>query len=460
MKKYFIEKFISRGSSRVWFAILSFTAIFFWVSYIRWIDVGIILSDQFPWLIEYDKVRNGNLSWSDLWVAKGGHRLPGYKILFYLNAWLFDFSPFIEILSAIIPFSLLATYLSFKLSERLPVEGYIKILVILTFLFLFLNAQVFRLSNYSLIATQLFDYTGFVIVVFMSYRLAIKPGSGSLMEWVAYVSMVIIVILGFGRGYGVAASASIFCMSLMWALHLKNVKFLYISVIVFLTIPVYLIGITSDGAGASHKFDFLAFNKYIVLKLGNAYTGMIYSDGSEIWQVTFPTGIAILLLKLFIIFKCITNTKVDKVGFIALFFILMSLFSLVLVSISRYDQSPYYPRHNLEVSLGAIGVLYFVLNFVFDRLISIKSKTGAAIVVSILLVSLIANHLNNLGSSVFVKNYYRNLEKSQSKAYSADSPLAKKEYHDLQCRMSSQQCFEVFQLMKLYGISRERLETK
>jgi len=446
--------------NRSLFVLFSFIAIVVWALYLRWIDVGVLLSDQIPWIYEYNNLLDRNLSWSDLWEAKGGHRLPGYKVLFYLNTLFFGFSPFLENMTAVIPFSIAATFVSIKFAEEVDFSFGLKVLIFAAFWLLFLNAQVFRLSNYSLISTQLFDYVGFLIVLLMTFRICFDSEEVNLKNWVAYLAIVIFFILIFGRGYGVGASASIFCISFVGLLHFKDKKFLAIMLIVFLMIPIYLVGISSDGSAATQKLDILALLKYMCLKLGNAYVGMVNTPISENRHLAMAVGAIVFTLKGIIGIRALQGKYLSKMDLLALFFILMSLFSLLLVSVLRYDQSPFYPRHNLEVSLGSIGVLYFLLRLVSDITKTKIVKIGVTVSISLLLVSLVANHFSNLRNSVYVKKYYENIEKLQTEAYNATDPLSQKTYNDMQCMMNTTNCFEVFEIMKDHGISKDILDNR
>lgn len=440
--------------------LLSLIVICIWAGFIFVVDVDVLRSDQFPWVLEFESFMNGELGMASLWEAKGGHRLPGYKLLFFLNAWVLGFSPQIESVLAIIPFSIVGVWISVKFSKSFNAGHWIQRLILAAFLFLWFNGQAFLLSYYSLVGTQLFDYAGFVILAAMSFNLAQRESLPTpKRSWLLYCLCVFVVILMFGRGYGVAASAAIIVLCVIGLLKNRgNRNFIGIIAILTLAIAIYMAGISRGGSAVSGGFNLVEFSYYVPVKLGNAYLGMANLwNASEIAPLALAIGIIVLALKSAILIGVIRQKTLGLYDWLALFFILMGIFSLLLVAVARYNVSPFYPRHNLEISIASIGLLFFVLKFL-SELKSLKAAKFLTIGITGSIVLFLAlHHFQGVKYLSAVTKYYEYIETLQADAYRAERALTKKEYQEMKCKMRPDECHQVFEIMRKRGISKRRL---
>ena len=228
---------------------LVFGAFCVWVSFVFYVDPEVLRSDQYPLLFSYDRIMTGEYSWAELWAPKGGHRFPGYQILFYLNLYFLGFSPKVEIFLAYGVFVIAAVYMVSLFSKSF--QGIWKYILILLFVLTMFNAQTLQLSLYSLIAMRLLNFTGFLMLAICSYYILNKPESPKLLtNIIAYIVLAVVAILLFGRGWGVAAVASIVGLialhGVIQVLSDRNFrlgKHLALLAVLFLVLCVYFLGL-------------------------------------------------------------------------------------------------------------------------------------------------------------------------------------------------------------------------
>jgi len=195
----------------------------------------------------------------------------------------------------------------------------------------------------------------------------------------------------------------------------------------------------------------------MVIKYGDAHMGMFSLNSfSKYPVVPAVLGAFLLLLTGVIILRYLLLERPSRADWLAMFMILMSLFSLLLVSVLRYDQSPFFPRHNLEVALGFVGVLYFVLKEIKERLGLNSGQKAAAIIGAALCLTLTVHHVMNVNDGKYVRNYYDRIKTFQQNAYVSETPLEKSDYREMLCPMSAKKCHRAFGVFKEYGMFEDR----
>jgi len=444
------EKIISRINLKLVFFGLLFFGL--WALNLYLMDVDVLIFDQLVWVTEYDEFVQGTLSPLQLWEPYGGHRLPGYKLLFYLNCWLFGFSPQLESLTAIIPFILAGTFLSHRFTETLNFGKFTKLLLFLTFTFLFFNPQTFRETYYSLIITQLFDYVGFLIVASLAFQMIhLDKNKSRLANWPFFILSVLVFILFFGRGYGVGAAASIIALCLIELVRKPKSKTLWLVSAVFaLTIIVYFIGLEKAGP-ISSDLKPTKFIRYLILKFGNANIGMFVMTKLEDASVfySFLVGVFLLLLTFGVFLGYLRIKQKSWADWMAMFLIFISLNALILISAMRSDDgmffaSPFFPRHNLEISLGFVGLFYFVLKFLNRP--EVRAKASYFIVpASLIICGVLTHHHYKQVQFESDRRWFQAIENGQIRYFSKENPVDSFNFNSITCLAKPPQCAEIME---------------
>ena len=446
-----------------WFAVLLvFVALVVWLGFVFYVDPKSLRSDQYPLLFSYDKIMTGQYSWTELWEPKGGHRFPGYQILFYLNLYIFGFSPKVEIMLAYAVFSAASIYLVSTFSKSF--QGKWKFGLILLFVLTLLNAQTLRLSLYSLIAMRLFDFAGFLALAVSSFYL-LNPSDSSkpLKRIFGHVVLAAVTILLFGRGWGMAAVASIIGLVVLHGMiqvlrdrdislvkHFAHLAFLLV------VLCVYFVGLGDGGVG-KQGVDIQALARYYVLKLGNANVGLFSDSLARIDLLNGFVGGLYMLSAVGFSLNILMREKLNIQNWIALFLIYFSLAAALLVAISRYDDGSYYfYRHNLEISLGAVGMFYLYFSSFINtaRSPAIKARQVLlAVLACLICLGLMSNSFDVLQKKRLSKKYQVGIE-NQLVANRNSEEISKNDFQKMQCRMSVQRCQELLELMEKYNVTR------
>jgi len=431
------------------------------------IDMDVLIFDQFVWVEEYDALTQGQYTLSDLWEPYGGHRLPLYKLMFFLNCWLFGFSPQLESMMAIIPFTMAGVYMSHRFSEPLEYGKIVKFLVFLTFALIFFNAQTLRQTYYSVILTQLLDYAGFLIVVSLAFSLVFPENKESrLRKWLLFVLSVIVFILLLGRGYGVAASAAIIALCGFALLKSpKNKNAWIIGTILTGAIFIYMYGLAGSDS-VSKGFNLQRLLKFMAIKLGNSNIGMfVYTtrtSASEFYSIV--VGVFLFLVSALIIIRHLWSGLKTRADWLAMFMVLMSLSSLVLISAFRYNSgafysSPFFPRHNLEISLGLVGILYFLLKFINSW--ASKKMVGPIVgTFCVLTCTVLSFHHIEQIKKENTRTWYDKIENNQIKYYQTENPIETFKFRSVTCWAPAEDCIKAFALIEKHGLSEKRLREK
>lgn len=340
-----------------------------WIAYILYIDMDAFFQDQFPLLFSYDQLLQGNLGFSDIWAPKASHRFPGYQVLFFVNCYLFGFSPTLEIFIAITTFALAVFFivrtmsLSFESQSKL-VWGIIVASLILTLM----NGQSIRLSSYSLIAMRLMNFAGFILVTFIAYNLvSTSRNNGTWLAWIGLIFACMVCILMFGRGWGMAATGALMAVTLVHRLSMSKwsnislwVNTVGVLLVLSVTILVYFWGLDAQSGSGARAFDFGSIFSFYTTKQGSAVLG-IFSN-----QFVKNVPLAKLVTAVYLFIGCgvsfwmiFRGKVVGKAEWVSLFLIYFSILAAIFVSVSRFDRLPFSPRHNMELSMGALGIIYW-----------------------------------------------------------------------------------------------------
>ena len=449
--------------------IISLLVLAIWLAFVLRVDTDIILADQFPLILDYENLRSGNYGLSELWAAKAGHRLPGYKLLFFLNCFLFGFSASIEIMAAAAIYMVMAAIMSLKMTDKLGFERPVKWLILGVFVLLWFNGQTLRVSSFSLIAMRLANLAGFVCLVYLAISMVMIPHKNSSKQWAGFIIAVLIFILLFGRGWGMAASAGLVAVLIVdWAAsrlrpdgtqstsaktHIGLIAILAAAMI------IYLIGINNQNLANQTDVTFGSFLKFLSAKAGHAYISLIGTDISRIpllaaittGGLAIMTGIASVLV--------LRKSGRNLTDMIALFLIYFSVFALIMVSLSRHDDTPFYQRHNLEIAIGAIGFVYFLFQ-VIGTVIQGQAKHYLAAAVSLCLIVLLSrNLLVNFKAGEVLRADIDRKEQLQQAATGQELVLSKQDYKEMACNLPPKYCRTALEVMEKHGIGKADIKS-
>ncbi len=364
---------------------------FFWIWFCVSIDQRTLWGDQYGFLERYMAISKGDQSWTGVWNAKSGHRLPVYLLLFMANVKFFGFEPLLETIPAITTFTICVIYLVSLLAKSLSLNKFFLILFAVTATLWFMNGQSLTLSVYSTVAMRLFNFTLFVALAATTYNFLSGEGGIALKSrkfW-AFIALTFVAIILFGRGYGMGAGAGVFAVTFVYLVSHRFAerpakKAGIVFVVLTLTIGVYLTGITGKASHAiSSGFDLTAFVDFYLKRLGSAVLASVDAnylisnidhaiggnpetynlpepmrDRLSIW--TRVIAILYLLTAAIISIWAMRRRVIPKAHWLALFLIYFSLFGAFTVAIARFNQSPYTIRHTFELSVGMVGILYFL----------------------------------------------------------------------------------------------------
>lgn len=425
--------------------ILLVLSAFIWTVFILYVDPDPIRSDQYPIVLEYKDFVAGNYSWSEIWQNKGGHRLPGYKSLVFLNFSLFGYSAILEILFPIC-FLIVAIWFVIRtlvLSSDMPES--LKIGLVLCLVLCFVNAQSIQLSLNSIIAMRLFNYCGFMLMAVAIWGFVSNPEKILFREVFILILLGSIVILGFGRGWGIAASIGSTALILLGLLttfrnnSISRLRSVLALCVVIGILAIYLIGILTSSAGSGKGLDLeqLVLNYFKKLTHANLNIMSPVWAKSEIMSLVFP--ILYLLIVSIASLRAIWS-GLDKRTWLALFMVYMALVATLVVSYKRGGQSVYFPRHNLEIGFGLVGLVYLCVNELYRLKIGKISGKNIGLGLCLLISSaIIHNGTSLIATAKSSKRYFDKMESSFESALEK-LPETRREYRKLGCAMSVNHC--------------------
>jgi len=444
---------------------LSILIVIPWSVYIFQVDADTVLTDQFPLIIEYERFRNGELSFSELWAAKGGHRLPGYKLFFFLNCMFFGFSAKLETILALSVFSIGAAGLSLKFVDKLDVGPLTRWGALAVFVLLFVNGQTLRVTTFSLIAMRLADIMGFAFLAYWAFKLTHGSKDNTAFQILTWTILAGIVILLFGRGWGMAATAGLVCTLLVdlcsrrKSLSFKGVRVhLFIIAVLLVAMIVYLSGINPRHASINKGVELGTLLFYFQGKIGHAYLSLIGTNIARLPLLTIATTIFVVLGTLFATYRTIRKDTRSNTDLMALFFIYFGLFATILVSLMRSNAQPFFQRHNIEIALGAIGLVYFACQFFISAVPRKFRKVGLNAGFTILVLLLVRNLGVNIGVAGILHDVLETQENAQQLAYKQNRVLERKFYREMACNMRAKNCQFALEIIKKRGISKARMQ--
>jgi len=433
-----------------------------WVQYTLIVDPNIPRSDQMHLIIFYDDLIKGKVSIIDMWKPKSGHRFAGYQATFFLNIKYFGYDPMVEIFTAMIAYAvasyiIAASFFTVKKEEPKSIKNIEGAVITLVALVLMFNGQALLLSMYSLIAMRLMNFAGFVLIAVFTYNYITVNSRKTpfvIRDMLGFVACVIFLLL-FGRGWGAGATAAI--LSTLGVHFLASRDFVnpnryppyLVAGLFFLAYALIYFNGLVGGASVKSEFDFNRFIKFLFTKIGLAIAGLGTGASNKPETLALYLGVLYVVFTFFTSLVIIKKGKTDKASWIALFLILFSIFAGILVSINRYTESPSFVRHNIELSIGVVGVSYFVLKFLFSLKPIYNKVIAYSFATSVVLFSM--NGLLSYSSYKNVQGKYH--DRSEKIAASLlENPGVKAEYRKAHCVMSEKDCIRVFKIMKNYGI--------
>ena len=450
-------------NSTIAFAALILILMGFWVRYILQVDPVLPVTDQYPLLQEYAQFKKEGLSFELLWSTKGGHLYPGYKLTFFLNCLLFGFSPKLEIFVSLFFFAVAIFYIVHTFASEIRLPQIVVILFGLAVMLMFTNGQTAYQSTYSLVATRLMNFAFFVFASMMCFKFVSeeRPTLKNLtIKGVLFFAVLCVVILFFGRGWGIAA---IVAMAGLTGLHfLSNwiqEKFeirphILVLISVLLILLIYF---ARNDASADGPLNLTKAGAFALTKFGNAGLGMFDHDLSRVVAADRIASVLFLVLTILFSLNYLFRQRVTKAIWLAFFLVYFSIIATLLVAVSRYSGSPFFPRHNIEMSIGWVGMLFLIFKFMDEKLTGqLRFILPGLLAILFAVPAGISSH-KNYDSHKFVKNYYLRLKDNYIAAYTEPSKF-EKEFKSIGCPRNRQTCLSILEIMKENGISRSVIE--
>lgn len=452
------------------FFLFTLVLLLLWVNYIYSVDPDLPFADQFPLMDEYKRFRSGELTFKEIWAAKGGHRFPGYKITFFLNCLFFGFSPKLEIFIAISAFALTSTYLVYQFSKELAFGPLVSSLVGVTLALLLMNGQSIVLSVYSLIAMRLMNISWFILTAVIGFEFVAKvwpEDRNKLVCWGQLFFVLCISILFFGRGWGIAASLALMTVTGVHMLSTYGLKFfaksrshfIFIGTI-SLILLLYFSGLSGAGASSQEGFDVLKFGRYAMIKFGNANLGLFSEEvNRDIILCMIVSCVYLFLTAIFTIFYLVKGTLTKGI-WLALFLVYFSIFCTLMVSLSRYDQSPFSHRHNIELAIGIVGIYFLLFKLFSSQNETQYSKFVAGLLCLLTIVPLGQFTHEKFDTYKFLRNHHNRVEANFQTLYDSDDETTVIENSKkIGCVSDRDTCLRAVDIMKEYGVSEHFIQT-
>lgn len=424
-----------------------------------------IRADQFPLILEYEALMQGKSTFPAFWDAKGGHRLFGYKLLFYLNCYLFGFSPKLETILAVSVYAVAVYFIVKSLSAELKLSGlWLGSIVVVSMAMAMMNGQIIRLSSFSLIAMRLMNFAGFAAAAFVTYKIISgqKIGGPKLKVFGLLIGTMVFVLL-FGRGWGMAAIAALMGVTILHRLSLSNWMYFdlwkpYIPVLAIfgITAMIYFYNLQTEAGSGKRTFDIFGIISFYTSKHGSAISGIF--NNQLLRNIPVAKVLSLIYLVTMIgatVWIMFRKQAMNKQEWIAMFLLYFSFLAAILVSIYRFDKLPYSPRHNMELSMGALGVLYWI----FRILSSINHQRTMSFSMSLLGIFFIFFS----GSSIYHKfttagSLKKNLSNIETRQYTALSEkklgsFTRRQYIQMGCPVAPQKCKRALRIIKKRELS-------
>jgi len=446
------------------FAILTALLAGVWVWYIFQVNPVLPMHDQYPLLEEFQKFKKDGFSFALLWDSKGGHVYPGYKLTFFLNSSFFGFSPKLEIFVSILAFAAAVFFIVRSFASELKLPAIIVILFGLAVILLFMNWQTVNLSTYSLIAARLMNFSLFVLTSVMCFNFlsaSKMDGKKFSIRGGIFFGVLCVSILFFGRGWGMAAT---FAMVALTGLHflsnwiqkgdIKINQHVFILVSLLIILPVYFARLEVGGDG---PMDIMKASGFALTKFGHAGLRMFGSELDQSIPATWTASILFLFLTAFFSLNYLFRAKITKGVWLALFLVYFSILATLLVTANRYTGSPFFPRHNMETSMGWVGMLFLIVKFLDNFLKNELRLTLTALVIVFMAVPAGLASLENYNTRGFLKNYNLRVKENFIAAYTDPAGFDKKP-SSMNCPRNQKTCLSYLEIMKEHGIGRAVIE--
>lgn len=435
-----------------------------WVWYIFQVDPILPMYDQYPLLQEFDQGKKEGFSLGLLWSSKGGHVYPGYKLTFFLNCMFFGFLPKLEIFLSIFTFGLAVFYITNIFASELTLPKPIVILFGLMVMLLFMNWQTVYLSTYSLVAARLMNFSLFVLTSVLCFRflsISNMPGKDYLLKGMVFFLIVCLTILFFGRGWGIAAALAMIALT---GLHFMSNwiqngfrinQHIVVLISLLIVLPVYFARLES---GSDGPLDVMKAGAFALNKFGHA--GLRMFDNGISLNVMVNSAVSVLFLILTTLFSLnyMFREQITKAVWIALFLIYFSILATLLVTASRYTGSPFYPRHNMETSMGWAGMVFLLVKFLDGQLKGRFRQVLPALLIAMFAVPAAYGNFKNYSTHKYLKNFNLRVKDNFIAAYT--NPAAfDKNFSSMACPRNRETCLSIIDIMKEHGVSQSVVES-
>lgn len=428
--------------------------------YTRYVNATMIHDDQFWFILDYEAWQSGELTWKKLWASKGGHRLIGYELIFLGNAKFFGFKPIIETTLAYLGLAFTCIVISRRMGRQLASQAgfaLAALYVVFTAIVLF-NAQIIYLSIYSLIAMRALNFAGFLLIAIWFYSDVFSEKKQVLpVRIIAYMSCVIFLLI-FGRGWGMAA---VIALTACLAAFSVFSKFDYgdksgrILILPILAIVVYFLiylkGLSSNAA-PDQAFDLGAFTYFYFKKLGVAQATSISLDFSRTPGLGLTIGIISVVLSVLWSICLLFDRDRSEADWIAFFVIVFCSAACGVVTMSRYTGTPYFPRHNLEMSYILLGHVWFILKY--GSKLSMPAFKWSAMIVTVFFGGCILYGINFAADQAkYLRNYHNGAKKKFAFVMYPDAADPKSK--PPRCPTTQERCQDIYEIMLKYDITTE-----
>lgn len=354
-----------------------------------WVVALIKVNPNVPWLdhllyLERYTDAGEKITFDSLWKAHDAHRTPGYLLLFYLNIKYFEFTPLLEIIPAILAYTACVLYIINSLTKPFKTDrSMVFVFVILASLIL-MSGQNLAISPYSVIGTRYLNFSLFVLLTVMIYQFLEETSKRS---YLALILVYFIALPVFGRGWGISVAVALLIMMTLWYIQsdrsrhkTKNLCLVIVPIIAYFSVYLPSI-INSKTSSLAQGLDILAISDFYVRKFSSASLAVFDLRTAEIiiHRGLWPEkGLTPLLYSYFTLYILATawillrillkKTKLTLAVWLALFLLLFPLIAALSVSVLRsWIASPYAYRHNFELSVGSVGLLFFLFLRIKDH---------------------------------------------------------------------------------------------
>lgn len=390
---------------------------------------NIVFQDHFRYLEIADKVVNGRLDITYLWLSFSGHRSPINLLTFLLNAKYFHLNTLMEIYIGAIILTITSFVLIYYFYKSINFTSIKKIYFIIPIIFIIFSLDQWENIVFSDGARLMLNMLVYILLFILLNNYLLGRKRKNL---VILLSAIVLTSILIGTGNVLAVNGTIIILVIIDMFINKNTNYkITISIIAtsFLSVLLYSIGLRQDSLGLKDQLANISHHifytgKFITLAFSGMALGVDYTMINNVNKVT--TGLIGLIIIIFIL--CILyiyfKKEMYRKTYIPLALIIYSILIIGSILLARLNYAQEYGLNYAMSSRYLTSTHYALIGFIWIGLMYIDNKKNKkevirkTLIVEAIILVLLAQILTNYQEWKITKDRKANFVKLQEIALS------------------------------------------